>query len=129
MARTERLTAWQVLQNRTRHGDSIFWLLTLFFALIVIALVFAVGYVTWAGSTEARSRFGFSFLWQTGWDPNAGNFGALPAIYGTLVSSGIALLIAGPLGILIGIFLSELCPQRLKPRCRSWSSYSPLFLA
>jgi len=114
MARTERLTTWQVLQNRTRHGDSIFWLLTLFFALIVIALVFAVGYVTWAGSSEARSHFGLSFLWQTGWDANAGNFGALPAIYGTLVSSGIALLLAGPLGVLIGIFLSELCPQRLK---------------
>src|SRR5690349_17798632 len=115
MARTERLSTWQVLQNRTRHGDSIFWLLTLGFALIVIALVFAVGFVTWEGSTEARSRFGLSFLWQTGWDANAGNFGALPAIYGTLVSSGIALLMAGPLGVLIGIFLAELCPLRLKP--------------
>jgi len=114
MARTERLSTWQALQNRTRHGDSIFWLLTLGFALIVIALVFAVGYVTWAGSAEARNRFGLNFLWQSGWDANAGNFGALPAIYGTLVSSGIALLFAGPLGVLIGIFLSELCPQRLK---------------
>ena len=86
MARTERLTTWQVLQNRTRHGDSIFWLLTLFFALIVIALVFAVGYVTWAGSSEARSHFGLSFLWQTGWDANAGNSVSythltLPTIY------------------------------------------------
>src|ERR1044071_3407033 len=114
MARTERLTTWQALQNRTRHGDSIFWLLTLFFALIVIALVFAVGYVTWAGSSEARGRFGFSFLGQSGWGPNAGIFGALPAIYGTLVSSGIALLFAGPLGVLIGIFLAELCPDRLR---------------
>src|SRR5947208_16489378 len=114
MAQAERLSPWQALQQRTKHGDSIFWLLTLFFALIVIALVFAVGYVTWAGSSEARSHFGLSFLWQTGWDANAGNFGALPAIYGTLVSSGIALLLAGPLGVLIGVFLSELCPLRLK---------------
>src|ERR1051325_2474469 len=100
MAKAERLSTWQMLQRRTRHGDSLFWLLTLFFALLVIALVVAVGYITWAGSTEARSRFGFSFLFQSGWDPNAQNFGALPAIYGTLVSSGIALLFAGPLGIL-----------------------------
>ncbi|MFL5803210.1 MAG: phosphate ABC transporter permease subunit PstC [Roseiflexaceae bacterium] len=114
MARTEHLSTWQVLQNRTRHGDSIFWLLTLGFALMVIALVFAVGYVTWAGSSAARGRFGFSFLFQTGWDPNAQNFGALPAIFGTLVSSAIALLFAGPLAIMIGIFLSELCPPRLK---------------
>jgi phosphate transport system permease protein len=98
MARTEQLSTWQALQNRTRHGDTIFWLLTLGFALMVIALVFAIGYVTWAGSSAARTRFGFSFLFQTGW----------------LVSSGIALLLAGPLGIMIGIFLSELCPPRLK---------------
>lgn len=114
MAQAERLSAWQVFQQRTKHGDTVFWLLTLFFALLVITLVFAVGYVTWIGSTEARARFGISFLFQSGWDPNAGNFGALPAIYGTLVSSGIALLLAGPLGILIGVFLSELCPDKFK---------------
>jgi phosphate transport system permease protein len=114
MAQAERLNTWQMLQQRTKHGDSIFWLVTLFFALLVIALVIAVGYVTWAGSSEARARFGISFLFQTGWDPNAQNFGALPAIYGTVVSSGIALLLAGPLGVLIGVFLAELCPARLR---------------
>ncbi|HNP87110.1 MAG: phosphate ABC transporter permease subunit PstC [Chloroflexi bacterium SZAS-1] len=114
MAQAERLSTWQTFQQRTKHGDVIFWLLTLFFALMVVALVAAVGYVAWVGSSEARGRFGLSFLFKTGWDPNAQNFGALPAIYGTLVSSGIALLIAGPLGILIGVFLSELCPQRFK---------------
>ena len=56
MAQAERLSPWQALQQRTKHGDSIFWLVTLFFALLVIALVFAVGYVTWAGSSEARAR-------------------------------------------------------------------------
>ena len=114
MAQAERLNSWQAFQQRTKHGDTIFWLVTLFFALLVIGLVFAVGYVTWAGSSEARARFGFGFLFQTGWDPNAQNFGALPAIYGTLVSAGLALLMAGPLGILIGVFLAELCPDRLK---------------
>jgi phosphate transport system permease protein len=114
MAQAERLSAWQALQQRTKHGDTVFWVLTLFFALLVIALVFAVGYIVWIGSSEARARFGFSFLFQSGWDPNAGNFGALPAIYGTVVSSAIALLLAGPLGIMIGVFLSELCPDKLR---------------
>jgi len=114
MAQAERLSTWQVVQQRMRHGDVIFWLLTLFFALIVIALVVAVGYVTWAGSAQARTTFGIGFLFQDGWDPVNGKFGALPAIYGTLVSSAIALLLAGPLGTLIGVFLSELCPARLR---------------
>lgn len=114
MASAEPLSIWQVIQRRTRHGDSIFWMLTLAFALMVLALVIAIGYVTWGGSQEARERFGIGFLFRSGWDPVAGNFGALPAIYGTLVSSIIALLIAGPLGMLIGIFLSELCPVRLR---------------
>lgn len=114
MARVERLSTWQAFQQRTKHGDVIFWLLTLFFALLVVALVFAVGYVTWIGSGEARGRVGIGFLFRTGWDPNSQNFGALPAIYGTLVSSLIALLLAGPLGMLIGVFLAELCPQRLR---------------
>jgi phosphate transport system permease protein len=114
MANVERISALQAFQNRTKHGDTLFWLLTLFFALIVIALVFAVGYVTWSGSAQARATFGLSFLTQQGWDPINGNFGALPAIYGTLVSSAIALLFAGPLGVLIGVFLTELCPARLR---------------
>lgn len=114
MAQAERVSAWQALQQRTKHGDSVFWLLTLFFALVVIGLVVAVGYVTWSGSTQARSAFGLSFLTQQGWDPINGKFGALPAIYGTLVSSAIALLLAGPMGVLIGVFLTELCPARLR---------------
>lgn len=111
---TERSTLWQTFQHRTRHGDSIFWLLTMFFALVVIFLVFAIGYVIWNGSALARSTFGLGFLFQEGWDPVRNNYGAWPAIYGTLMSSGIALLIAGPLGVLIGVFLSELCPFRLR---------------
>src|SRR3712207_7091991 len=63
--------------------------------------------------TTLFRSFGIAFLFQTGWDPNAQNFGALPAIYGTVVSSAIALLLAGPLGILIGVFLAELSPMRL----------------
>ena len=104
----------EVWQRRTQHGDLLFGWLTLFFGLVVITLVFAIGYVVWSGSAEARDRFGFGFLFQTGWNPVKHNFGAMPAIYGTLVSSLIAVTLAGPLGILIAVFLSELCPLHLR---------------
>lgn len=112
--RTENVGFLQDFQRRTRHGDTIFQFVTMFFALVVIFLVFAIGFVVWSGSQAARAEFGFSFLFQDGWDPVRNNYGAWPAIYGTLVSSGIALLIAGPLGVLIGVFLSELCPFKLR---------------
>src|SRR5436190_763775 len=114
MAQAERAGAWQAFNKRTKHGDSLFWLLTLIFAVVVVGLVGVVGLVTWIGSDQARVQFGFTFLFQSGWNPVAGNFGALPAIFGTLFTSGVALLIAGPLGVLIGVFLAELCPDRLK---------------
>ncbi len=114
MASAPRVTAWQGLRQRMGHGDGIFWLVTLGFALLVVSLVGVIGLTTWNASAEARIRFGFSFLFQDGWDPVAGEFGALPAIYGTLVTAGIALLLAGPLGVLIGVFLSELCPVWLR---------------
>lgn len=105
--------------QRVQHGDGIFWLITLFFALLIIGLVGAVGVVAYTGSAEARAAYGWSFLFSADWNPIAtdlapASFGAWPAIRGTLFSSLIALLIAGPTGIAIGIFLSELCPLRLR---------------
>ena len=105
--------------RQTQHGDVIFWLLTLGFALVLVGLVLAVGVVTYNGSAEARDRYGWSFLWGVEWNPVATDlapaaFGAWPAIRGTLISSLLALFLAGPTGVAIGIFLAELCPQRLK---------------
>ncbi len=107
------------LAQQTQHGDGIFWAVTLFFALVVIALVVAIGWVTWGDSTLAREKFGLGFFTSTEWNPveteaSAESFGAVPAIVGTLVSSVIALLLAGPIAIGIGIFLAELCPQSLR---------------
>ena len=102
------------LRQRLRHGDLIFGGLALFFALLVVALLVAIVAVTWTGSAEARHAFGFGFLVSSAWDPVRGHFGALPAIYGTVVSSLIALLLAGPLAIMIGVFLADLCPPRLR---------------
>ncbi len=100
--------------QRRGGGDTALWLITMGFALVVVGLVVLIGLVTWNGSALARDAFGFGFLFETGWNPVNGRFGALPAIYGTLVSSLIALLVAGPLGVAIGVFLSELCPLRLR---------------
>lgn len=114
MAPAGRLGNLQGLRRRIQHGDGIFWLVTLGFALLVISLVGIIGIVMWNGSADARAQFGLSFLWTDGWDPVNGEYGALPAIYGTLLTSAIALLLAGPLGVFIGVFLSELCPMRLR---------------
>ena len=105
--------------RQTQHGDTIFWLFTLLFALLIVGLVVAVGIVTYNGSAEVRARYGWSFLWQTEWNPvetelSPATFGAWPAIRGTLLSSFFALLLAGPIGVAIGIFLAELCPLRIK---------------
>jgi phosphate transport system permease protein len=106
-------------QRQTEHGDKIFWLITLFFALVIVGLMVAVGVVTYNGSVEARAQYGWSFLFGTEWNPVESEsfpaaFGAWPAIRGTLLSSCFALLLAGPVGVAIGIFLSELAPLRLR---------------
>ncbi|TGQ03446.1 PstC family ABC transporter permease, partial [Mesorhizobium sp. M00.F.Ca.ET.217.01.1.1] len=62
----------------------------------------------------ALSTFGFSFLTTESWNPVTEKFGALAPIYGTIITSAIAILIAVPLGIGIAIFLTELCPRALR---------------
>jgi len=64
-------------------------------------------------SAESRAKFGWAFFLTSKWDPIAGQFGALPFIYGTLITSGVALLISVPLGLGAAIFLAELAPPRL----------------
>jgi phosphate transport system permease protein len=118
-AEVGRLSLRQRISRRTQHGDAIFWGVTLFFALVVVGLVAAIGLVVFAGSSEARSLFGLGFLAGQEWSPvdtevAPATFGAWPAVYGTLTTSLIAVLLAGPVGAFIGIFLSELCPQRLR---------------
>ncbi len=76
-----------------------------------------VAYELWIHSAESRARFGLGFLFSRVWDPIAEHFGALPFIYGTLLTSLLALLIAVPLGVGAAIFLSELAPARLSNIC------------
>ena len=81
---------------------------------MLIALVCAIGVVLAHQSIPSIQKFGLSF-WRTEiWDPVAGEFGALPFIWGTLYSSVLALLIATPIALGIAIFVSELCPAVLR---------------
>ncbi|HEY4283642.1 MAG TPA: phosphate ABC transporter permease subunit PstC [Chthoniobacterales bacterium] len=103
-----------VMAPPARFADKIFEWLTLLMALVVVVLVFLVGWQLARGSELAIKRFGFSFLTTSTWDPVAEQFGALPFIYGTIVSSLIALLIAVPLSIATAVFLTELAPLSIR---------------
>ena len=98
-----------------RHlGDRAFQWLTLLMALSVFVLIVLVGLELWSGSRLAIEKFGWPFLTSSEWDPVSGRFGAVPFIFGTLVSSLIALLIAVPLSIASAVFLTELAPRWLR---------------
>ncbi|MGH8100703.1 MAG: phosphate ABC transporter permease subunit PstC [Chthoniobacterales bacterium] len=94
----------------SRVGDKAFEWLTLGMAVAVIVLVFLIGWELARGSSLAIQKFGFRFLTTSKWDPVTEEFGALPFVYGTLVSSFIALLIAVPLSIATAVYLTELAP-------------------
>ncbi len=98
-----------------RHGDPIFFSLIFLAALLVIALVLAIGYELWRNSALARQAFGLGFLTTTSWDPNLKRqFGALPFIEGTLITSLVAIVLAVPIGLGAAVFLSELAPGWLR---------------
>ena len=81
---------------------------------MLIAIVVGIGVVLTRQSMPSIQKFGLSF-WRTEiWDPVAGEFGALPFIWGTLYSSVLALLIATPVALGIAVFISELCPAALR---------------
>jgi len=94
----------------SRFGDKAFQWLTMAMAMAVVVLVILTGWQLWRGSSLTVEKFGFHFLATSTWDPVAEQFGALPFIYGTLVSSLIALLIAVPLSIATAVYLTELAP-------------------
>jgi phosphate transport system permease protein len=99
--------------NRLRDGDEIARLITLLFAASVVLITLLIVYELWQGSVLPRHKFGFAFFRTSVWDPNFEQFGALPFIFGTLVTSAVALFIAVPLGIGAAIFLAELATARL----------------
>jgi phosphate transport system permease protein len=102
-------------KNAGQHfGDHAFKWLTLVMALAVFALIALIGYELFRGSHLALQKFGWHFLVSSDWDPVNDVYGALPFIFGTLVSSLIALLIAVPISIATAVYLTELAPQWLR---------------
>src|ERR1700676_2348466 len=107
--------AWspRALLRRMRSADEIAHLITLIAAATLLLITVLLVYQLWILSTEARTKFGWHFFVTQTWDPVVGDFGALPFIYGTLVTSAVALIIAVPLGVGSAIFLAELAPPML----------------
>jgi len=103
--------------TRPRVGDIIFSKLTLFFALLIVLILAGLLIALNIDAWPAVQKFGLSFITSTAWDPVREEFGALPAIYGTLLSSLIGLIIAVPVSIGSAIFLSELAPEWLRRPC------------
>ena len=99
--------------SRLQDGDEIARLITFLFAASVVLVTILLVFELWQGSVLARHKFGFAFFVTSVWDPVFDQFGALPFIFGTLVTSAVALIIAVPLGIGAAIFLAELAPLRL----------------
>lgn len=104
-----RPSLWQ----RLRAGDEITLGITALAAIVVLSITAYIVWELWLNSAEPRQKFGFAFLTGQTWDPVAGDFGALPFIYGTLVTSALALIIAVPLGIGAAVFLAEIAPPLL----------------
>jgi phosphate transport system permease protein len=100
--------------DRLRLRDAIFYQITRAAAVGVLILLGAVIVSLIVGSLPALSAFGFGFLFDQRWNPVTEKFGALAAIYGTIITSFLAMLIAVPVGLLITVFLTELCPLWLR---------------
>ncbi|HZJ01213.1 MAG TPA: phosphate ABC transporter permease subunit PstC [Gemmatimonadaceae bacterium] len=100
--------------HTSARGDRVFQILITAFAvsipLLLLIIAISIGIAAW----PALSQSGLSFLTGSKWDVAAGEFGAAPAIYGTIVSSALALVIATPLALGVSIFLSEIAPKWLR---------------
>jgi phosphate transport system permease protein len=100
--------------GRLRLTDALFRHLTRGAAILVLMILSGVIIALLEGALPALRAFGFDFLIEERWNPVTEKFGAFASIYGTLVTSFIAMLIAVPLGLLISLFLTELCPMWLR---------------
>ncbi len=110
-------TQTAVVPARTRDsgaqaGDRVARVLTLVFACMLIAIAILLVHELFVRSGPARAKFGFSFLTSSQWNPVSEEFGALPFLYGTVITSMIAMFISVPFGIGAAIFLAELAPAK-----------------
>jgi phosphate transport system permease protein len=113
IAVTEKVDRAKVLK-RLRLGDTAFRHVTRLAALTVLIILGGIIVSLVIGSWPALRQFGFGFLTTEVWNPVTEQFGAISPIYGTIVTSLIAMLIAVPVGLFIALFLTELCPMWLR---------------
>jgi phosphate transport system permease protein len=100
--------------NKLRLGDIFFHQLTKSAAILVLVVLGGVIVSLLLGAWPALNQFGIGFLTVQSWNPVTEKFGALAPIYGTVITSLIAMLIAVPFGLMIAMFLTELCPLALR---------------
>jgi phosphate transport system permease protein len=100
-----------------RNADKVFSNLTLLFALLIVVILIGMMYLLYGNALPAIREFGLGFIWSMDWNPNKGEFGALPALYGTLLTSAIGLIIAVPISLGAAVFLVELAPRWLSRPC------------
>ena len=96
------------IAHRLRGGDEVAWLITLLFAVSILAITVLLVWELWLGSEASRAKSGFSFITSKLWNPVTDEFGAYPFIYGTIVTSVLALVISVPTGVGAAIYLAEL---------------------
>jgi phosphate transport system permease protein len=114
IARAEAKSEPLIKAGSSHIADEIFHYAMLACGLCVLALVAIIIYELARGSRLSWHAFGLSFFFRSEWDPVNEQFGALPFVYGTVVSSLLALLLAVPLAIGVAIFITEMCPRRVK---------------
>jgi phosphate transport system permease protein len=100
--------------KRLRLNDLVFRILTRSAAIAVLIILGGIIISLVHGAWPALAKFGFGFLVSDTWNPVTEKFGAVAPIYGTLVTSAVAMVIAVPVGLFIAIFLTELCPMWLR---------------
>ena len=114
LTQTPDLNIRTLTARRAGAGDIRFRLTTMAAAILVLLIFTGVVASLILGAMPAIKAFGFGFITTEAWSPARDRFGALGPIYGTLVTSAIAMLIALPVGIGIAIFLTELCPRMFR---------------
>ncbi len=100
-------------QHRPRHGETMFRALVILASLTVLAIIAGLVVVIASESAQGIAHNGIGFLWGRTWDPVHNIFGALPFIYGTLLTAFTALVLAMLIGVGVALFLVELAPRRL----------------
>lgn len=105
------------IQRSLQYGDRLWRALIISMALLVLIIILAIGWLLAHDSAIAQAKYGWSFILpskEIAWDPVANSFRSWPFIYGTLITSLVAIILALPLSLGIAIFLAELCPNWLR---------------